>query len=212
MYKTVALYFCCCCFGIYSCFNKNVIYVNTESSVQFSRSVMSDSSWPHEPQHSRPPCPSPTPEVHPNSCPLSRRCHPTISSSVALLLLPSIFPSIRVFSDESAPHIRWSKYCSFSFSNSPPSEYSGLISFRIDGLDLLAVQRTLKSLLHPHSSKASILWCSAFFILRASLVAQRLKRLPAMRETWVQSLGRGYPLEKEMATHSSILAWRIPRT
>ena len=93
MYKTVALYFCCCCFGIYSCFNKNVIYVNTESSVQFSRSVMSDSSWPHEPQHSRPPCPSPTPEVHPNSCPLSRRCHPTISSSVVpFSSCPQSFP------------------------------------------------------------------------------------------------------------------------
>ena len=75
------------------------------------------------------------------------------------LLLPSIFPSIRVFSNEAVFHIRWPKYWSFSFSISPSNEYSGVISFRIDLLDLLAVQRTLKSLLQHHSSKASILWC-----------------------------------------------------
>ena len=80
-----------------------------------------------------------------------------------LLLLPSIFPSIRVFPNESALRIRWLKYCSFSFSISPSSEYSGLISFRTKWLDLLVVQRTLKSILQYHSSKASILWCSAFF-------------------------------------------------
>ena len=85
-----------------------------------------------------------------------------------LLLLPSIFPSIRVFSKESALRIRWSKYWSFSFSISPSSEHSGLISFRIDWLDLLAVQGTLKSLLQHHSSKASILRCSAFFIVQLS--------------------------------------------
>ena len=81
-----------------------------------------------------------------------------------LLLLPSIFPSIRVFSNESALCIRWLNYWSFSFDISPSSEYSGLISFRMDWLDLLAVQQTLKSLLQHHSSKASILQCSAFFI------------------------------------------------
>ena len=85
-------------------------------------------------------------------------CHP-------LLLPPSILPSIRVFSNESALHIRWPKYWSFSFSISPSNEYSGLISFRMDLLDLLAVQGTLKSLLQHHSSKASILWHSAFFML-----------------------------------------------
>ena len=85
-----------------------------------------------------------------------------------LLLLPSIFPSIRVFSNESAVHIRWPKYWSFSFSISPSSEHAGLISFRIDWLDLLAVQGTLKSLLQHHSSKASILWHSAFFIVQLS--------------------------------------------
>ena len=86
-------------------------------------------------------------------------CHP-------LLLLPSIFPSIRVFSNESAPRIRWPKYWHFSISISPSNEYSGLISFRIDWLDLLSAQGTLKSLLQHRSSEASILWCSAFFIVQ----------------------------------------------
>ena len=88
-------------------------------------------------------------------------CHP-------LLLLPSIFPSIRVFSNEAALHIRWPKYWSFSFSISLSNEYSGLVSFRMDWLDLLAVQGTLKSLLQHHSSKASIIQCSAFFIVQLS--------------------------------------------
>ena len=86
----------------------------------------------------------------------------------SLLLLPSIFPSIRVFSSESALRIRWPKYWSFSFNLSPSNEYSGLISFRMDWLDLLAVQRTLKCLLQHHSSKASILRHSAFFIVQLS--------------------------------------------
>ena len=85
-----------------------------------------------------------------------------------LLFLPSIFPSIRIFSNESVLCIRWPKYWNFSFSISPSSEYSGLISFRMDWLELLAVQGTLKSLLQHHSSKASILWCSAFFIVQLS--------------------------------------------
>ena len=88
-------------------------------------------------------------------------CHP-------LLLLPSIFPNIRVFSNESALHIKWPKYCSFSFSISPSNEHPGLISCRMDWLDLLAVQGTLKSLLQHHSSKASILQSSAFFIVQLS--------------------------------------------
>ena len=88
-------------------------------------------------------------------------CHP-------LLLLPSIFPSIRVFSNEAVLHIRWPKYWSFSFNIYPSNEYSGLISFRMDWLDLLAVQGNLKSLLQHHSSKASILWCSVFFIVQLS--------------------------------------------
>ena len=84
------------------------------------------------------------------------------------LILPSIFPSIRIFSKESDLHIRWPKYWSFSFSISPSNEYSGLISFRMDWLDLLAVQGTLKSLLQHHSSKAPLLWCSAFLIVQLS--------------------------------------------
>ena len=88
-------------------------------------------------------------------------CHP-------LLLLPSIFPNIRVFSNESPLRIRWPKYWSFSFSTSPSSEYSGLISYRMDWLDLLAVQGTLKNLLQHHSSKALILQCSAFFMVQLS--------------------------------------------
>ena len=88
-------------------------------------------------------------------------CHP-------VLLLPSIFPSIRVFSKDSVLHIRWPKYWSFNFSISPSNEYSGLISYRLDWLDLLAVQGTLKSLLQHHGSKVSILWCSAFFIVQLS--------------------------------------------
>ena len=86
----------------------------------------------------------------------------------SLLLLPSIFPSVRVFSNESVLCVKWPKYCSFSFSLSPSNEYSGLISLKIDCLDLLAVQGTLKSLLQHHSSKASILLCSAFFIVQLS--------------------------------------------
>ena len=118
---------------------------------------MSDSLRPHESQHARPPCPSPTPRVYSNSRPSSRWCHPAISFSVIpLLLLPPIPPSIRVFSNESNLHMRWLKYGSFSFSISPSNEHPGLISLRKGWLDLLAVQGTLKSLLQHHSSKASI--------------------------------------------------------
>ena len=94
---------------------------------------MSDSLHPHELQHARPPCPSPTPRVHPNPCPSSWWCYPTISFCHPLLLLPSIFPSIRVFSNESALHVRWPKYWSFSFSISPSNEHPGPISFRWTG-------------------------------------------------------------------------------
>ena len=95
-------------------------------------------------------------------------CLPFLFPCLPLVLLPSIFPSIRVFSNVSALHIRWPKYQSFSFSISPSNEHSGLISFRMDWLDLLAIQGTVKSLLQHHSSKASILWCSAFFIVQLS--------------------------------------------
>ena len=112
---------------------------------------MSDSLGPHRLQHTRPPCPSPTPGVYSNSCPLMPSNH--LILYYLLLLLPSIFPGIRVFSNESVPPIRWPKYWSFSFSLSPSNEYSVLISFRMDWLDLLAVQGTLKSLFQHHSSK-----------------------------------------------------------
>ena len=146
---------------------------------------------PHGLQHTSLPCPSPTPRACSDSSPLNQWCHPTVSSSVIPFLLPSIFPSIRVLSNESVLHIRRPKYWSLSFSISPSKEHPGLISFifyfyldkgfffffsflfflilksliltcvpkhRMDWLDLLAVQGTLKSLLQHHSSKASILW------------------------------------------------------
>ena len=108
----------------------------------------------------------------------------------------------------------WPKYLSFTFS-SPSNEYSRLNSFRIYWFDLLPVKGTLKCLLQYHNSKASILWHSAFFVVQLShlypfLVAQMVKRLPAMWETQAQSLSQEDPLEKEMATHSSTLAWKIP--
>ena len=118
---------------------------------------------------SRPPCPSTTPRVYSNSCPLSRWCHPTISSSIIPFssCLQS-FPASRSFPNELVLQIRWPRYWSFSFNISPSNEYSGLISFRMDWLDPLAVQGTLKSLVQHHSSKASILRRSAFFIVQLS--------------------------------------------
>ena len=123
-------------------------------SVQFSCSAVSDSLQPHEPQHARPLCPSPTPGVHPPMSIESVMPSNHLILYRPLLLLPSVFPSIRVFSKESALRIRWPKYWSFSFNISPSNEHPGLISFRMDWLDLLAVQGTLKSLLQHHSSKA----------------------------------------------------------
>ena len=124
---------------------------------------MSDSLRPHGLQHARPPCPLPAPGPYSNSCPLSWWCHPAISSSVFSFssCLQSSPASGGRFS-ESVLHIRWPKYWSFSYNISPSNEDSGLISFRMDWLDLLAVQGTLKSLLH---SKTAILQCSAFFIV-----------------------------------------------
>ena len=137
--------------------------------IQFSRSVSSDSLWPHELQHVRPPCPIPSSQsllklmsiksVMPSNYLIL--CCP-------LLFLPSIFPSITVFSNESALRIRWPKYWSFSFHISPSNAHPGLISFRMDWLDFLAVQGTLKSLLQHHSSKASIIQRSTFFIVQLS--------------------------------------------
>ena len=121
---------------------------------------------PHGLQHPSLPSPSPTPGTCSNSCPSSRWMPSNhLILCLPLLLLPSIFPSITIFSNESALRIRWPKYWSFSFNTSPSNEYSGLISFGMDWLDLLAVQGTLKSLRQHHSSKASILQHSAFFIV-----------------------------------------------
>ena len=131
------------------------------SSVQFICSVVSDSLQPHELQHTRPPCPSPTPRVHPNSCPSSRWCHPAISSSVVpFSSCPQSLPASGSFPMSQlcvSQLFEWPKYWNFSFSISPSKEHPGLISFRKDWLDLLAIQGTLKSLLQHHSSKASIL-------------------------------------------------------
>ena len=149
-------------------------------SVQFSHSVMSDSLWPHGLQHARPPCPSPSPAlitishlsspwVYSNSCPLSQWCHPTISFSVIpFSFCPQSFPVSGSFQMSQALRIRWPKYWSFSFNISPSNEHPGLSFFRMDWLDLLAVQGTLKCLLQHHSSKASILRHSAFFIVQLS--------------------------------------------
>ena len=134
-----------------------------------------------------------------------------------LLLLSPIPPSIRVFSNELVLPIRWLKYWNFSFSTSPYNEsIQGLISFRMDWLDLLAVQGTIKSLLQHHSSKASILQCSASFIVQLS--QSYIPTTLSGKESICQagdvgsSLGREDALEKEMATHSSIIAWEIPWT
>ena len=138
------------------------------SSIQFSHSVVTNSLRPHELQHARPPCPSPTPGVHSDSSIESAMPSSHLILCRPLLLLPPIPPSIRVFSNESTLRMRWPKCWSFSFSIIPSKEIPGLISFRMDWLDLLAVQGTLKSLLQHHSSKASILQCSAFFTVQLS--------------------------------------------
>ena len=131
---------------------------------------MSNSLWSHEcpvVKHASLTHPSPIPRAYWNSCPLSQRCYPIISTFL-IAFFSSIFPSIRVFSNESVLHIRWPKYWSFSFSISPSNDYLGLVSFTFDWLDLLAVQGTLKSLVQHHSSKASIIQCSAYFIAQLS--------------------------------------------
>ena len=120
-------------------------------------------------QHARLPCPSLSPGVCSSSCPLIWWCHPAISCSVVpFFSLPSVFLTISVFSGESGLSSSWLNYWSFSFSISPSNEYSGLISFRMDRLDLLAVQGTLKSLLQHHNWKASVVWCSAFLMIQLS--------------------------------------------
>ena len=135
---------------------------------------MSNSLQPHESQHSRPPCPSPTPRVHPNlMCIESVIPSSHLILCRPLLLLPPIPPSIRVFSNESTLRMRWPKYWSFSII--PSKEHPGPISFRMDWLDHFAVHGTLKSLLQHHSSKASILRCSPFFIVQLTSIRDHWK-------------------------------------
>ena len=155
------------------------------------------------------PCPSPTP----------RACSNSIESVIPsnrlilccrFLLLPSIFPTIRVFSSESVLHIRWPKYWGFSFSISPSNEYSGLISFRMDWLDLLAVQGTLKSLLQHHNSKASVLQHSAFFIVQLShpyMTTVKAKAIALTRQTFI---GKVMPLIFNML--SRLVITFLPRS
>ena len=160
---------------------------------------------------------TPGPPIQHQSLPKPKRIESVMPSNhlilcCPLLLLPSIFPSIRVFSNQSVLHIRWPKYCSFSFSISPSNEYSGLISFRIDWLDLLAVQRTLKSLLQHHSSKASILRGSAFFIVQLSHPYMTTgKTIALTRRTFV---GKVMPLlfntlSSLVMASGSITSWQI---
>ena len=139
------------------------------NSVQFSHSVMSDSLQPHKSQHARPPYPSQTPRVYPNSCPSSWWCHPAISSSVVpFSSCPQSFSASGSF--QMSQLFTWGGQSigSFSFNISSSNAHPGLISFRIDWLDLLAVQGTLESLLQHYSSKASILRRSAFFTVQLS--------------------------------------------
>ena len=139
------------------------------SSVQFSCSVKSYFGGPHGLQHLRPPCPSPTLAARSEFMPIeSLKPSNHLTLCPPFLLLPLIFPSIMVFSNEAVLHIRWPKYWSFSFSTSLSNEYSGLISFRIDWWDFLVVRVTLRSFLQNYSAKASILWCSAFFVVQLS--------------------------------------------
>ena len=161
------------------------------SSVQSSCSVVSDPLQPHESQHARPPCPSPTPRVHSDSRPSSRWCHLILCRP--FLLLPPIPPSIRVFSNESTLRMRWPKYWSFSPSIIPSKEIPELISFRIDWLDLLAVQGTLKSLLQHHSSKASF---------ELSLVSSYLRSSLLSISTIIRSCARQRPVPSSCLSHT----------
>ena len=145
-----------------------IIFIDIINIFAFYCSVMSSSLRPDGLQHTRLPCPSPSPKACLNSCPLSQWCHSTISYSVVPFSFLQSFPASGSFLRSWAFHIRWPKYWSFIFSISPSNEYLGLISFGIDWLDLFAIQGTLKSLLQDHSLKASILWHSSCFMVQLS--------------------------------------------
>ena len=166
------------------------VYSYHASVSQFSHLVMSDSLQLHGLQHSRPPCSSPTPRACPNSCPLESVMPSNhLILCCPLLLLPSVLPGIGVFSSELILCIRWPKYWSFSFSISHSNEYSGLISFRTDWLDLLTVQGALKSLLQHHSSEESILQYSAFFMVQlAHPYMTSVKAISLTRQTYVSTV------------------------
>ena len=161
------------------------------ASVQFSCSFMYDSLWPHEPQHARPPCPSPTARIYPTHVhrvgDAIQPSHPLSSPSLPALNLSQHFKMSLfkwIFSNESALRIRWPKYWSFSFNICPSNEHQGLI-FRMDCFRLLAVQGTLKSLLQHHSSKASILRHSAFFTVQLISIHDSGKTIALTRWTSV---------------------------
>ena len=155
-------------------------------------SVVSNSLRSHELQHARPPCPSPIPRVYPKSCPLSRWCHPTVSSSVVpFSSCPQSFAESGSFQMSQLSSSGGQSIGSFSFNISPSNEHPGLISFRMDWLDFLAVQGTLKSLLQYHSSKASIFWHSAFFIVQLSYPYMTTgKTIALTRQTFVGKVSR----------------------
>ena len=160
---------------------------------------MSISLWPHELQHTRLPCLLLSLWVYSNSSPLSQWCHPTISSSVTLFSsCPQYFP-VRVFPNELALYISWPKYWNLSFSISPSSECSVLISFRTDWFDLLAVQGMLTNLLQHHNSKASILQGSAFFTVQLSHPYMTIRKTRALT-IWTF-------LSKVMSLLSNMLSW-----
>ena len=197
-----------------------MIYYPLFFSVQFSHSVVSDCLRPHGLQHTRLPCPSPTPGTNSNSGLSSQWCHPTISSSVSPSPPAFNLSQHQGLSNDSVLCIRWPKNWSFSFSISPSNEYSELISFRMNWLDRLAVQGTLKSLPQHHSSKASILQHSAFFTVQLSHPYVTTRKTTALIDgpllaKWCLCFlicCLGWSLEKAMTTHSSTLAWKTPWT
>ena len=154
---------------------------------------MANSLQPHELEHARIPYTLLSHSVCSNSCPLNRWCHPIhLILCHPHFLLPSVFPSIKVFSNELALSISWPKYWNFSFSISPSKEYSGLVSFRIGWFDLFAIQGTLKSLLQHQSSKASILRCSAFFMVQLSHPYMTAGRTTALTRQTIGSRVKAY--------------------
>ena len=189
------------------------------SSVQFIHSVVSYSLWPRGLQHARLPCPSPTPGAYSNSCPSSQWCHPTFSSSV--IPFSSHFQSFPALGSFQMSQFFTSGGQSIGVSVNIPmniQEYSGLISFKMDWLDLLAVQGTLKSLLQHHSSKASTLWHSAFFIVQLSYPYVTIgKTIALTRQTFVGKvmsllfniLVRRKPTKRNNWTWNSVKSWFV---